>query len=468
MRIKNAIKAIFVFSIAILMVNCEAEKLEMDEQGYQEKTISSAKRWFKEYESNGSNYDLFQDIEYDWSEASITKSVDGTQTIIVPVIESKKNADEIWSQELYIYKLGERNYKALLFEIYPDKDASSNSQSIDGGNFNGYMSTWDLKTGFVKAAKFVDNQVVENGIAQTKVTGKAPPILPCQDGDCNTDGGGGNPIPLRPVVITTPGTGTPVVYMPRNPVTGGTTPGGYTSPVGGNGGGGSAPTPKPVDPCNKMKGLTDATKAGNMKPSIDWLKAKVMAAVNDKEYGVEVKKTMNPDETFKYEYIQIVSPNQFAVPISIGSTYIGGAHSHPSDGYAMFSFGDVKLLKDAYNEASPSRKEDVFVMLIAKNNAGQVNSYAIRVDDIAALSSKVNAVWDNPKYNSSTDDEKIKKIHDQQAVQYDESNGALEESFLQQFGSFGITIYKADDALTKWDKLEINKATNKATPVPCT
>ena len=64
--------------------------------------------------------------------------------------------------------------------------------------------------------------------------------------------------------------------------------------------------------------------------------------------------------------------------------------------------------------------------------------------------------------------EKLKKIHDEQAELYDGSEGALEESFLKQFGSFGITIYKADPLLTKWSKVELNPTTKKANLVPCT
>jgi hypothetical protein len=222
----------------LIALSCEKDNALTE----QDVKMIEAKTWFNQYESNGANYELFQNLDYNWNKASITKSVDGIETIVIPVNELKESKKEIWEQKLYLYKLDTGNYKALLFEIYPNKDSELSSQSIDGGNFSGYMSTWDLKMGFVRAAKFVDNQVVENGIAKTvsidKITGKAPPVLPCQDGDCNTGVGGGNPIPLRPVIITGPSTGTPVVYTPRNPVTGGISTGGYTS-IGGNGGGGN-------------------------------------------------------------------------------------------------------------------------------------------------------------------------------------------------------------------------------------
>lgn len=486
-KFKTAAAVITAVLIAAFFTGCQQDDEVVVTGGA---TVSSAKEWFKEYEGKGDNYVYLQNLIYDWPGAIVKQAEDGTEVIVIPIKELKKDQSEIWQQRLYLYKLPDGSYKASVVEIYPDKAAPQEDQSMEGGNFNGYISVWDLKKGFVKAAQFKDNHAVEDGIVEVldredKTTYRAPSLNPCADGSCNDGAGGGNPTPVPRILPTElrevvkinsytgpkPKLGTPVAYYgPRSPVIGGTTPGGYTSPVGGNGGGGSAPRPAAANPCDKMKALTDITKAGNMKPGIDWLKGKVMAPKNDIEHGVEVKKVMNPDETFRYEYNRISSLEEFSVPLTIGFSYIGGAHSHPDDGYAMFSFADVKFLNDAYNEASPTRKEDVFLMVIAKDNAGHVNTYGIRVDNIDVLNTKVSGVWNDPRYNRNnpTDDKKLEKIHYDQSIEYDKSNGALEESFLKQFGSFGLTLYKADDSLTKWDKLEIDKTTKKATTVPCT
>jgi hypothetical protein len=164
---------------------------------------------------------------------------------------------------------------------------------------------------------------------------------------------------------------------------------------------------------------------------------------------------MNPDETFKYEYTQISSENKFSVPLSIGSSYIGGAHSHPDDGYAMFSFADVKFLMEAYDNASWSRKEDVFFMVVCKDDAGVTNTYTIKVDSFGELTTQVNAIWNNPDYIGLTDKAKLDKIHEKQADKYEKSKGNLERSFLEQFGEFGISLYKANDELTSWDNLKL-------------
>jgi hypothetical protein len=152
--------------IALLSVNCTNEEHSERQEVGQSSNINKANKWFKQYKSTGKNYDLFENLKYNWSEAEVTNSNDGTETIIVPVKELKKNKEEIWEQKLYVYKLAEGSYKALLVEIYPDIDAKHENKSIDVVNFNDYISVWDLKEGFVKSAKFVSNVIVENGVVE--------------------------------------------------------------------------------------------------------------------------------------------------------------------------------------------------------------------------------------------------------------------------------------------------------------
>lgn len=101
---------------------------------------------------------MFQNLNYEWQKAEIKEGKDGTQLIVVPIVEVKKEQNEDWEQRLYIYKIDQNNYKALLYEFYPENLAYANSN-----DFNGYISVWDLKTGFIKAAKFVNDKIVENG-----------------------------------------------------------------------------------------------------------------------------------------------------------------------------------------------------------------------------------------------------------------------------------------------------------------
>lgn len=212
-----------------------------------------------------------------------------------------------------------------------------------------------------------------------------------------------------------------------------------------------------VNPCDQLKKMIDPTNTTNIKAQIDWLKSKVNALVNNKESGVEVQKRMNADETFRYEYTRIDSPNEFSVGLSTGGMNIGGIHSHPKKRYAMFSFQDVRFLLNAYDGASSTRSDDVFVMVVCKDNNGVTNTYNLKIDNIDALRNNVNSVWNDPFYSKFTkEDDKIKAIHKDQAKIYAKSNGELEKSFLDQFKDFGISLYKADATTSSFSKLALN------------
>lgn len=258
---KRAAVVITAVLIAVFFTGCqqEYEAAEVTEGT----KVKAAKEWFKEYEGKSDNYVYLQNLIYDWPGAIVKQAEDGTETIVIPIKELKIDQSEIWQQRLYLYKLPDGSYKASLVEIYPDKAAPQEDQSMEGGNFNGYISVWDLKKGFVKAAQFKNNHAVEDGIVQVldredKTTYRAPSLNPCGDG-CNDGAGGGNPIQLRTIIIDfLPGIklnevvikpksypSPKAVFAPRSPVIGGTTPGGYTTPGGGGGassGGGTQAT----------------------------------------------------------------------------------------------------------------------------------------------------------------------------------------------------------------------------------
>ncbi|MRX39578.1 hypothetical protein GJU43_09845 [Flavobacterium sp. LC2016-23] len=263
---KTAAAVITAVLIAAFFTGCQQDD-EVVAAG--STTVSSAKEWFKEYEGKGDNYVYLQNLIYDWPGAIVKQAEDGTETIVIPIKELKINQSEIWQQRLYLYKLPDGSYKASVVEIYPDKAAPQEDQSMEGGNFNGYISVWDLKKGFVKAAQFKNNHAVEDGIVEVldredKATYKALP-MPCED--CMS-GGGSNTTGtvlgdrLRSVVVigksgNSTGNFSSYYYSPRSPVvSSGFTPDSYTSNRGGSGD--SSPGLPPatvVNPCDKMKTL---------------------------------------------------------------------------------------------------------------------------------------------------------------------------------------------------------------------
>jgi len=288
---------------------------------------------------------------------------------------------------------------------------------------------------------------------------------------CAHPGGGGPPDGWD----AAPGTGNPS----QNPTTG--------NPPSGSGSGSGSPThitsptvcarcPNFNDgdtPCNQLKFALerDATNSGlkpNLKPQIQWLQGKVDENL---EYGVEIKKSVNIAGDMAYTPTQKASTANFEIALEQNSYMIGWLHSHPLNAYGMFSFGDLKFLRDGYETSYGSRKQEVFTIIVCRDklHPTQTNTYALKVDDFAVFSAKVDAVW-NLYANISNDDEKRKKIHLNQSKIYDRSNNQLEKSFLQQFQGFGISLYKANNNLTNWSKLDLSTTPNSPLTVietPC-
>ena len=71
-----------------------------------------------------------------------------------------------------------------------------------------------------------------------------------------------------------------------------------------------------------------------------------------------------------------------------------------------------------------------------------------------ALNTALDADWAKAKGN--TDEEKEKNIKNRLAKEYKKSNN-IEQTFLNLFGNYGISLYKATDTnLSNWKELELD------------
>ncbi|WP_035644377.1 hypothetical protein [Flavobacterium sp. ASV13] len=264
-KIKILKRIALFLCIMVLSANCTNDENLERQDGNSSAKLKETQKWFSKYESEGENYFLLDSLHYKWDEARITNSEDGTETTIVPIVEKKKDNREFWEQRLYIYKTGEKDYKALVYEIVTNKYVPLSKHSLDGGDFTGFISVWDLKTGFVRAARFENNQIIETGVVEVidytkrNATNKAPVEAPCVyadfgDGGCGGKSNGGtettfNGGALREVPVSAPSKGSPVEYYgPRSPVIGGGNAGGYTSPSGGGASSGGSSSTEVVPP----------------------------------------------------------------------------------------------------------------------------------------------------------------------------------------------------------------------------
>ncbi len=212
--------------------------------------------------------------------------------------------------------------------------------------------------------------------------------------------------------------------------------------------------PTAPDPCKDLKDMSKPDVM-NMKGAIDTLKTKVNEPL---EYAVEVEQRIVISGDTIYPKTQKKPVLEFNAETNTGHYIIGSAHNHPyKRSYAIPSFGDVMWLKICYDRATTNRKQFSFELIVAKDAAGVMNVYALKVKNITDLRAKIDGVWNDPKYASLNDKDRLNKINADLGILLKKSNGALEKTFLEEFAGAGVDLYKAtSDNLDQWDKLELN------------
>ncbi|TXD80890.1 hypothetical protein ESY86_19800 [Subsaximicrobium wynnwilliamsii] len=145
-----------------------------------------------------------------------------------------------------------------------------------------------------------------------------------------------------------------------------------------------------------------------------------------------------------------------------GNLWVGQIHTHPLNTYKVFSWLDLRALKLIYEDVNNHFKQDVFLMAVAPNN----ETYAMKVNDIAALISKIDADWTNA--SGTTNQEKESDIEKVMVDKYSISSNQ-EQAFLELYGDYGISFYKATDAnLSNWKLLELDENNNQTVnETPC-
>lgn len=259
--------------------------------------------------------------------------------------------------------------------------------------------------------------------------------------------------------------------------------------IHGNGGVSTAPTLDEDDsnilietPCESLKKLAEPTNQ-DIDPSIQILKDTLASGVTN-EFGIKFKYDVEVSPAVATNIL--VTGNSGSAPLTKGWNWRGGMHIHTTAGYGMYSWGDVQSLAECYDYAAPANQPFVTNIMICNilipttNPSQNCNIYAIKVDNYTTLTNAINTVLNDPKYGipPSGDiikdkEEKIKKIH---RVQYDLYKAAgddnLEESFLRQFASYGISLYKKKSLVNNtstenWVKLTLDLLTNTITETPC-
>lgn len=242
---------------------------------------------------------------------------------------------------------------------------------------------------------------------------------------------------------------------------GGANPGGTPSPQPNNGfvlqpGVKPLLTPilsPPIDPCGGLGAIGNQNKI-NLKPDYDnWLKPQVQGVPNRGERGVNVKAPYsNGERIFVSE--QVSDSSGFEVPAATGAYYFLSAHTHPDNGIPMFSFADVRVLKDLYRRARSENKGLVAMIIVVKGADGVISTYALKVRNYAMLEGAVANTLS--AYTGVDDDAKEVGAMAAQSNSYNTCGGNYTAQFLSDFSNYGISLYEAmDESLSNWSKLTL-------------
>lgn len=214
--------------------------------------------------------------------------------------------------------------------------------------------------------------------------------------------------------------------------------------------------------CEKLKNLTktDSLNA-NVKPIVNSLRLKTTL---DKEWSCNYRRYPNFGEFYTSAQDEGIIEGKSLTKSSIyvGTSWIGNIHTHPKDTYPMFSWLDLKAIKNVHKGTSSSSKNDVFVMIVCDN--GKV--YSIKINDVDTLISALDNDLENAKGN--TNKKKEENIEKFLAEEFKKSDN-LEQTFLKLYGNHGLSLYKATDVnLSNWTQLELDENDNNTVnETPC-
>ncbi len=126
-------------------------------------------------------------------------------------------------------------------------------------------------------------------------------------------------------------------------------------------------------------------------------------------------------------------------------------------------------IRDCYNDQTTkeyNKSKIVSIIVVRNPNGGTPLTYALKIDNFTTFKQNID-----DRLNSileGTIGDKILKIHKENGIAYNNSTN-LEKTFLEMFQNCSFSLYRANDALTTWDKLELIPGTTDGlvNPIPC-
>lgn len=226
--------------------------------------------------------------------------------------------------------------------------------------------------------------------------------------------------------------------------------------------------------CEKLKALTDDTKIKNT-----YLQLQNMAG-DDREYGYLFEDDMNNPEE-----LQLANGSTDMLEVPTGEGIYGASHTHPyqfaqnpkGDAMPMFSLSDIYKLAQLCNDyvappGHPPRDISKFVLtLTIKEQGSNYQTYALKIDNWPVFRSWAIQFSEMTKIERKRKGLKLAdKYTDVKTKQNGGENNYMKAmfNFLQEQSINGISLYKANNNFSEWEKQTYNSSTKQmASSVPC-
>ncbi len=154
---------LIAIAATLLFITCRRIDLSTEKQ---DSLIQKSRVWFDDFFAKEQINDNFKNTKFIWSSAKIFTFANGYKVVTIPVMEKNQNVSYAGRRILYLYpwKNG-KGFYSCLYELNPTfEHYQKNKGKINLKYFDGYISTWDLKTGFVQGAKY------NNGVSEKNIT----------------------------------------------------------------------------------------------------------------------------------------------------------------------------------------------------------------------------------------------------------------------------------------------------------
>lgn len=222
---------------------------------------------------------------------------------------------------------------------------------------------------------------------------------------------------------------------------------------GGDGGGSTVGVlPSTETPCDELNDLTDTEKA-DVKDNL--IELKENSTAEDGETGFKLQK----DSTGVYTSPSLIPTNTNSILVPAGGTNYGGAHSHPTSTFPLFSWADVYILYNLYKYADAGVKNEVVMLLTSTVIPANAEVYAIKINDFNAFKIQIGLDFQNitafdPNLVGASSLAKIKALNEHLGDKYKKDSNN-EKVFLKYFKNHNISLYKATSLLDDWSELTL-------------